>query len=578
MFRKHNDIVIVTLRLHSVYITILILLLNLNTHKMKKIYFLSMVLLVTFTGFAQFTTTTYRGAFAPAPEAMWTDTWTEFDPQNKVYPTPTVTISSEITTNTTWTAGNTYTLGGQIYVKNNATLTIEAGVIIRSTAAGAGLFVTKGAKLIAEGTATNPIVFTSGNSVGNRNRGDWGGVILLGKGSVNINSGTNTIEGIPVIPGNTDTEYGGGATPDDNDNSGSLKYVRIEYAGYTYGASGSNTEINGLTMGGVGNGTKIDFVQVSYANDDSFEWFGGAVDCAHLVAFNGLDDDFDTDNGFSGKVQFCLAIKQPSAADASDSNCFESDNNSTSAAGTSFTRAIFSNCTLVGPTYRATLPSGGTLQAKHRRGAHMRRNTQLQIWNSIFMDFLDGVVVDGNTTITNATNGTLKFKNNIIAGTAAAKVAVKVEATATTFDAAAWFTLNSNTSQTASAGLLTLPYNTSVGNQYTGLDYRPATSSIALTGADFTTLANEKFVSNAEFSLQVYPNPTVNSFKLNYTSSSNEDVTVASYDLTGKLIQTLSVDYDAINDQQIGNDYAPGVYLISLKQGDINKTVRVIKK
>ena len=575
MFRKHNDIVIVTLSLHSVYITILILLKNLNTHKMKKIYLFSMLLLVTFTGFAQFTTTTYRGAFAPAPEAMWTDTWTEFDPQNKVYPTTTVTISANITANTTWTAGNTYALGGQIYVKNNATLTIEPGVIIRSNAPGAGLFITKGAKLMAEGTVASPIVFTSGNSEGNRSRGDWGGVILMGKGSYNISNGVNNIEGIPPV---TDTEYGGGLTPDDNDNSGSLKYVRIEYAGFTYGQSGSNTEINGLTMGAVGRGTKIDYVQVSYANDDSFEWFGGAVDCSHLVAFNGLDDDFDTDNGFSGKVQFCLAIKQPTAADASDSNCFETDNNSTSAAGTSFTRAIFSNCTLVGPTYRSTLPSGGLLQPKHRRGAHMRRNTQLQIWNSIFMDFLDGVVVDGNTTITNATNGTLKFKNNIIAGTAAAKVAVKVEATATTFDAATWFTSNSNTSQTASSGLLTLPYNESNGSIYTNLDYRPATGSIALTGADFTTLANEKFASNAEFSLKVYPNPTSDSFRLNYISSSNEDVKVTAYDITGKTIQSLNVDYDAINDQQIGNDYAPGVYLISLKQGDINKTVRVIKK
>ncbi|WP_281297831.1 T9SS type A sorting domain-containing protein [Flavobacterium limnophilum] len=545
---------------------------------MKKIYFLSMVLLVTFTGFAQFTTTTYRGAFAPAPEAMWTDTWTEFDPQNKVYPTPTVTISANITANTTWTAGNTYSLGGQIYVKNNATLTIEPGVIIRSNAAGAGLFVTKGAKLIAEGTVASPIVFTSGNSVGNRSRGDWGGVILLGKGAFNISNGINTIEGIPVIPGNTDTEYGGGLTPDDNDNSGSLKYVRIEYAGYTYGASGSNTEINGLTMGAVGKGTKIDYVQVSYANDDSFEWFGGAVDCSHLVAFNGLDDDFDTDNGFSGKVQFCLAVRQPSAADSSTSNCFESDNNSTSAAGTSFTSAVFSNCTLVGPTYRATLPSGGTLNTNHRRGAHLRRNTQLQIWNSIFMDFVDGLVVDGNTTTANATNGTLKFKNNIIAGIAAAKVAVKVESPTTAFDVAAWFTDNKNTSQTASAGLLTMPYNTAIGNQYTGLDYRPVAGSIAAKDADFTTLANEKFASNAEFSLKVYPNPSTDSFKINYSSSSNEDVKVATYDITGKLVESINVEYADINDQVMGNDYNAGVYILVLKQGNINKSLKVIKK
>ena len=534
-----------------------------------------MLVLVTFTGFAQFTTTTYRGAFAPAPTAMWTDSWTEYDPQNKTYPTPTVTISSEITTNTTWTTGTTYSLAGQIYVKNNATLTIQPGVIIRSTAAGAGLFVTKGAKLIAEGTATSPIVFTSGYSEGNRNRGDWGGVILMGKGSYNINSGINNIEGIAPT---ADTQYGGGATPDDNDNSGSLKYVRIEFAGYTYGAAGSNTEINGLTLGAVGKGTTIDYVQVSYANDDSFEWFGGAVNCSHLVAYRGLDDDFDTDNGFSGSVQFCLAIKEPAIADSSDSNCFESDNNSTSTAGTKFTSGIFSNCTLIGPTYRTTLPNGGTLAVRHRRGAHLRRNTQLQVFNSIFMDFVDGLVVDGTTTITNATNNTLKFKSNIIAGTTALKVAVKVETPATAFDIATWFSSNNNTSQTASAGLLTSPYNELDGSIYTGLDYRPATGSIALTGADFTTLANEKFASNAEFSLEVYPNPSVNSFKLNYSSSSNEDVKVATYDLTGKLVESLNVKYADINDQVMGNDYNAGVYILVLKQGNINKSLKVIKK
>ncbi len=533
-----------------------------------------MLLLVTFTGFSQIVTTTYRGAFAPAPEAMWTDNWAEFDPQNKVYPTATVTISTNITTNTTWTAGNTYALGGQIYVKNNATLTIEPGVIIASNVPGAGLFITKGAKLIAEGTATSPIVFTSGNSAGNRARGDWGGVILLGKGSYNINSGINYIEGIAQ---SADTEFGGGATPDDADNSGSLKYVRIEFAGFTYGAAGSNTEINGLTMGAVGSGTKIDYVQVSYANDDSFEWFGGAVNCSHLVALNGLDDDFDSDNGFSGKVQFCLAIKQPTAADSSDSNCFETDNNSTSAAGTSFTRAVFSNCTLVGPSYRATLPNGGTLAVRHRRGAHLRRNTQLQIWNSIFMDFVDGVVVDGTTTITNATNATLKFKSNIIAGTAAAKVAVKVESPATAFDVAAWFTSNNNTTQTASAGILTMPYNMTDGSIFTGLDYRPATGSIALSGADFATLGTDSFASNTEFSLQVYPNPSVSSFKLNYTSSSNEDVKVVTYDLTGKLMESRNVQYEDINDQEMGNDYTPGVYILVLKQANITKSVRVIK-
>ena len=541
---------------------------------MKKIYLFSMLLLVAFTGFSQIATTSYRGAFAPAPTAMWTNTWTEYDPQNKVYPTSTVTISSNITANTTWTTGTTYSLGGQIYVKDGFTLTIEPGVIIRSNAPGAGLFVTKGAKLIAEGTASNPIVFTSANSEGNRNRGDWGGVILMGKGAYNINSGVNNIEGIAPI---SDTQYGGGATPDDNDNSGTLKYVRIEFAGYVYGAPGSNTEINGLTMGAVGRGTTIDYVQVSYANDDSFEWFGGAVNCSHLVAYRGLDDDFDTDNGFSGSVQFGLAVKEPAVADTSDSNCFESDNNSGSTAGTKYTSGNFTNFTLVGPTYRSTLPNGGTLAARHRRGAHLRRNSQLRVYNSIFMDFLDGLVVDGTTTITNATNATLKFNNNIIAGTTALKVAVKVETPTTTFDIAAWFTSNSNTSVASSSGILTMPYNTADGSIYTGLDYRPATGSIALTGADFSTLGTDNFIASSAFSLNVYPNPSANSFKLNYISNSDETVKVAIYDLTGKLLESRTVKYEDINNQVMGNEYVSGVYIVVLKQADISKSVRVIK-
>ena len=151
---------------------------------MKKFY-LSALLLAAVAGHSQITATPYRGAFAPAPAAMWTDSWANFDPQNAVYPTPNVDVTANITTDTHWTAGNTYYLRNQIYVKNNATLTIDAGVIIRAdrTATGAGLFVTKGSKLIAIGTAEKPIVFTSDNAPGSRNKGDWGGVILMGKGS-----------------------------------------------------------------------------------------------------------------------------------------------------------------------------------------------------------------------------------------------------------------------------------------------------------------------------------------------------------------------------------------------------------
>src|SRR5690606_39095237 len=147
--------------------------------------------------------------------------------------------------NTTWSTGQVILLSGQIFVKNNAVLTIQPCVIIRGdkSVSGAGLFITRGSKIIAQGTINQPIVFTSDQAPGNRNIGDWGGVVLLGNASTNDAGGQNYIEGLPPSP---DTQYGGGSSPNDNDSSGILKYVRIEFAGYAYQP---NKEINGLTFG-----------------------------------------------------------------------------------------------------------------------------------------------------------------------------------------------------------------------------------------------------------------------------------------------------------------------------------------
>ena len=160
----------------------------------------------------------------------------------------------------------------------------------------AALIAERGGKLIAKGTATEPIVFTSEEVAGSRKPGDWGGIILCGKAKNNQTE--QQIEGGPR------TKHGGA---DDADNSGALSYVRIEFAGYPFQ---KDKEINGLTLGSVGSGTEIDHVQVSYSNDDSFEWFGGTVNCKYLVAYKGWDDDFDTDNGFSGKVQYGLSLRR----------------------------------------------------------------------------------------------------------------------------------------------------------------------------------------------------------------------------------------------------------------------------
>jgi hypothetical protein len=432
-------------------------------------------------GFPQFTATAFRGAFAPAPVAMWTDSWTNFDPANTIYPATTVTVSANITVDTRWTANNTYLLSGPIYVNNNATLTIEPGTVIRGNKAiaGSALVITKGSKLIANGTKNAPIVFTSSGGVGNRAIGDWGGIVILGKAANNLPAnatagtaaGIGNIEGLPV---SADSEFGGGATPNDNDNSGILKFVRIEFGGYAYQI---DKEINGLTMGSVGRNTVIDYVQTSYTNDDSFEWFGGTVNAKHLVAYRGLDDDLDCDFGYRGQVQYVLVVRDPAIADQSSgstSEGFECDNDGSGSASTPKTAATFSNVTAIGPL-RGNV--NATIDPKHERALRLRRNSEMKIHNSIFMDFKKGLFIDGATTEAQATGGNLLFKNNILAGYRPNNGFFKTSAS---FDIKTFFATNANDSLTSSANILTTPYN------YTAPDYRPAVGSVALTGAAFT--------------------------------------------------------------------------------------------
>jgi hypothetical protein len=358
--------------------------------------------------------TTYRGAFAPSPTAMWTDNWTNWDPQNTFYPATNVTIAPNtvLTGSVTWTRNNTYKLQGLVYVDSLATLTIEPGTVIRGdeTVANSSLVVQRGGKLIANGTPCNPIVFTSNKAAGARAKADWGGIILLGRAPHNLGT-QNAIEGISQIPTPNLRVFHGGTLPADN--SGTLKYVRIEYGGFVFAA---NNEINGLTMGSVGSGTTIDYVQASFINDDAFEWFGGTVNASHLVAYRCLDDDFDTDNGYSGLVQFGLSVKDPSISDVvaiSTSEGFESDNNAAGDNALPRTSASFYNITQVG-AFRCSSNGGPLVQPSapaFRRGARIRRRSGLKIYNSILMNNYIGLEIDANTLATNAQ----VFQNNIIA-------------------------------------------------------------------------------------------------------------------------------------------------------------------
>jgi hypothetical protein len=428
--------------------------------------------------------TCYRGAFAPAPTPMWTEGWTEWDPQNKNYPAPTLTVTGNITSNTTWATGQTVLLSAQCFVQN-AVLTIQPGVTILGdkSVTGAGIFVTKGSKLIANGTVSQPIVFTSNQAPGQRSLGDWGGIILLGKASSNNPNGVGNIEGLPT---SGDTEYGGGSSPDDNDNSGSLQYVRIEFPGYVYQP---DKEINGLTFGCVGKGTTIDHVQVSFSNDDAFEWFGGSVNCKHLVAYRCLDDNFDTDYGYHGTVQFCLGVRDPNFADnpnVSTSEGFESDNDPTGTQAMPVTSAIFSNVTDIGPlrgVATATAANG------FRRGARIRRNSALKIVNSLFLDhktrglYIDGTLAENNAAGT--TTNTLLFKNNILANYGQKATETQTASTAFNATLTTWLKINGNDTLpfiggSTSNSILVNPYN------YLTPDYRPFAGSIAASGASFS--------------------------------------------------------------------------------------------
>jgi len=467
---------------------------------MKKNYFIAILALVCQFAIAQVQQTSYRGAFAPAPTAMWTDGWANFDPNNKSYGEVTTPVSADITSNVTWTKDKVYELTRLITVRNNATLTIQAGTVIRSNAQASALVITRGAKLIANGTLTDPIVFTSKNNAGSRQRGDWGGIVMLGKARYNTNNGVNYIEGLTQ---SVLTEFGGGTSPIDNDNSGSLKYVRIEFAGYVFAP---NNELNGLTMGAVGSGTTIDYVQVSYSNDDSFEWFGGSVNCKHLVAFNGLDDDFDVDSGFKGIVQFGLSIKDPLAADISTSEAFEVDNNAGGSDTTvlqsygDFTSAVFTNITCIGPNARPN-GLGGFVSPNglHDKALRLRRASQPKIFNSIFLDHKKGLVIESLSSNAAAIADNLKFKNNLIVSPIAFKSDgsgnTTTTSTPTTAQVLAWFNASGNTTYTTNTGLLTRPYDLTSATNYktitdntdeVNIDYRPVQFSDAYTGASFT--------------------------------------------------------------------------------------------
>jgi hypothetical protein len=326
---------------------------------------------------------------------------------------PVIVLTGNLATQTL-NAGVPYLIKSQAIVPTGVTVTVQPGAIIKGDKATKGLLIIQpGGKLIANGTSSQPIVFTSNQGVGERDRGDWGGIVWLGNAYVN-QSARPAIEGVTPAQnyGTTGTDFTAGATED----NGSMKFVRIEYAGIELTP---NNETNSLTMGALGGATVLENVQVSYGGDDGFEWFGGKVNGKRLISLSTWDDDFDTDFGWSGNVQWGIIVRNPFFADQSGSNAFESDNqnNGNSITGicdgtvnTGCTSGVFSNITVLGPRDIQTR----SISANYQNALHIRRRSNISIFNSFFSGFRIGLRIDDQGTLDNLTSGTAVHQYNVL--------------------------------------------------------------------------------------------------------------------------------------------------------------------
>ncbi len=512
-----------------------------------------------------------------------------------------VVIEGDITTNTTLTSDHTYLLRGFVRVQTGATLTIEAGTFIFGENSTQGSLIVKpGGKIMAMGTESHPIVFTSEFAKTGSSRlptyGDWGGIILLGNAHINVPGGTAAIEG----PADS---YGG---TDDEDNSGVMQYVRIEYPGIAFTL---NNEINGLTFGGVGRGTTIDHIQVSYSGDDSYEWFGGTVNCKNLIAYRGWDDDFDTDFGFSGKLQYLVGLRDPDIADQSSSNGFESDNDGSGSLNEPRTSPTWWNVTLIGPKADVSTP----INSLYKRGMHLRRSSLNKISNALIVGWPTGIRLDGVNTIAGAMNNTMWVNNSIISGWTSAALDT-ASAGGANFNVDTWWTNSSGRKFTANTEiLLTDAFN------LTNPNFLPTSSSPVLTGAaappndgffdesatfvgafgstdwtagwaDFTPVGyvtsveeNQISTTPVEFNLtQNYPNPFNPSTKIVYSIAQPSQVKLIVTNILGQVVETLVNDFRSNGTYEVTFDaqkLTSGLYIYTLETGStsISKKMTLLK-
>jgi hypothetical protein len=507
-------------------------------------------------------------------------------------------LQGDITSNVNLSSSKTYMLRGFVVVKSPATLSVEAGTLIVGEKSTKGsLIVDRGGKIFANGSASRPIVFTSAQPSGQRAAGDWGGIIIVGRASVNLPGGEGVIEGGVTDASGNPIKFGGALTPDDDDSSGVLRYVRIEYPGIAFQP---NNEINGLTMGGVGRKTVIEYVQVSYSGDDAYEFFGGTVNAKYLIAYGALDDDFDTDNGFRGKLQFLFGLRDPQVADVSGSNGMEADNNAGGTFDLPRSLPIISNLTSVGPM-QDTSATG--FNANYRRGGHWRRATLYGLYNSIVMGWPDGMLFDGNPVGAAATADSIQLRNTIFAGD---KGGFKTASITNGFDPNVWI----NTTSFGNT-IVAQPSQAQLTNPFFLLnpDPSPKSGSPALSGASFANARLDAFFTQTTYRgafgstrwdlpwanynpqgfvtgieeeanasiipaslvlYQNYPNPFNPSTVIAYSLPQASDVTLKVYDMLGREVRTLIGGFQeaGIHRAVFDSRYlSSGVYLYRISAG-----------
>ena len=510
----------------------------------------------------------YIGAFDGTND--WTAGWTEWDPVNATYPAATTTkgngvfdhdLGLHITSDETWSGA--ILLDGWVYVDDGATLTIDPGTIIRGTSKSV-LVIERGGMINAEGTSADPIVFTSNQGAGLRNNSDWAGVVLCGYGINNLGGGEGTAEG------GIGSVYGGN---DNTDNSGIMKYVRIEFPGYEV-ATGS--EVNGLTLCSVGSGTTLDYIQVSNSGDDGYEWFGGAVNAKHLISYRTEDDDFDTDNGFVGMVQFGIAARDSSIVDTDTANGFESDNDAAGSSNKPETNAVFSNMTMVGPSENNTTPA--VLRTNHNEGsgARIRRNSRLQVYNTLFLGYGRGIRLESEKSWLAASNDTLTVQYSILAGIRNEKFKTDVAAGDAALEA--WYSAGARHNSIIELGtdaMLADPFN------YDARDFQPETGSPVLDASYWfsgTGIGNRSAGSEV---LYCYPNPFYDITYIDVKINERTNLRATVYDLSGKLVRELYNDvvFPGVKTLEFDATGLPeGIYIGKVVAGNQSYVVKMISR